>query len=199
MAEHSNRNVERGTATRAKIVETATTLFSAEGYAATSIEKILEATGVSRGAFYHHFKSKEQIFEAVFIEVEKDVTRKCVEQGRDIHDPLERLRIGCQFFIQAASETRFRQIGLVDAPVVLGWARWRSLEEQFGLGLLRAGLQAAASARGRSQDLEPETAQLLLAALIEAALLVARSENREQSLSNCRLNVDKMLDALVNA
>jgi AcrR family transcriptional regulator len=197
MFEHANRNVERGAATRAKIIETSTTLFSKDGYVATSIEKILEATGVSRGAFYHHFKSKEQIFEAVFIEVEKEVTRKCVEQARGIDDPLERLRTGCGCFIQAASETRFRQIGLVDAPVVLGWEQWRSLEEQFGLGLVRAGLQAAASARGRTQELAPETAPLLLAALIEAALIVTRSENPEQSLSNCRLAVDKMLQAMV--
>lgn len=196
--EPGNKNVERGAATRHHIIEVATKLFASQGYAATPIEKILESSGLSRGAFYHHFKSKEQIFEAVFMVVEKEFTSRTLEQIRHIADPMEQLRAGCYFMVEGASESRLRQIGLIDAPVVLGWERWRRIEDEFGLGLLRSGLNAAAAARGHSGELPPERARLLLAALIEAALLVARADDRAQSLSHCRSAVDKLLLALVD-
>ncbi len=172
-------------------------MFTTAGYQSTSIEAILSASKVSRGAFYHHFKSKEQIFEAVFLLGEQEITRRLIEETKHISEPVERLGAGCRRFIEVASQKRFRQIGLIDAPVVLGWRRWRDLEEQYGLGVLRAGLNAVAIARGRPTAFPHESARLLLAALIEAAMIVARSKDRRKTLAGCASVVDKLLAAFL--
>ena len=190
---------ERGEATRQHIVEIAFSRFAKAGYADTSVEAILSEAGISKGAFYHHFKSKEQLFEAVFLRIELEVTRSSIEQTQHIADPLERLHAGCRTFIETASRPDVRQVGLIDAPAVLGWQRWRELEEQFGLAVLRAGLKAAAAARGRQEELPPEAARLLLAALIEATMIVARADDPTQALAVCEKAIQQMLVALVDS
>jgi AcrR family transcriptional regulator len=192
-----NTNRERGEATRRHIVEVALRLFSVDGYHATSIEAILSTSGLSRGAFYHHFKNKEQVFEAAFLVVEQEVTRLSIEHSEHISDPQERLRSGCRTFIEIASRGHFRQVGLIDAPAVLGWQRWRELEEQYGLGVLRKGLNAAAQTRGGSKELPEESARLLLAALIEATMIVARANEPAKALAGCEMAIQKMLTALL--
>jgi len=195
-AAHTNR--ERGEVTRAHIVEAAAQLFSKNGYNATSIEAILLASGMSRGAFYHHFKSKEQVFEAVFLLTDQEVTRLSIERTQDIFDPRERLRVGCSTLIKIASNDPFRQIGIIDAPAVLGWQRWRELEELYGLGVLRTGLNLAAKASNRSRTLPQEAARLLLAVLIEATMIVARAKQPRKALAGCEITIDKMLTALLD-
>ena len=114
-----NKRHERGLSTRQHILNVATRLFTDSGYSATSIEAILSACDISRGALYHHFANKEQLFEAVFEVIEQEITAESIEVSRGIVDPVERLRAGCRFFLQVALTDRFRQIALIDAPTVL--------------------------------------------------------------------------------
>lgn len=192
-----NKRHERGLSTRQHILNVATRLFTDSGYSATSIEAILSACDISRGALYHHFANKEQLFEAVFEVIEQEITAESIEVSRGIVDPVERLRAGCRFFLQVALTDRFRQIALIDAPTVLGWRRWREIENRYGLGLLKAGLDIAIQSCGRKQEATEELAQMLLAALIEAALLVASAENPDQTLQSSMAAVERFIDGIV--
>ncbi|MCD0453346.1 TetR/AcrR family transcriptional regulator [Actinocorallia sp. API 0066] len=168
---------ERSDTTKQAIVAAARDLFTAQGYDRTSIDQIAEKAGVSKGALYHHYRDKTEVLAAVYTDMCHDMGERLLGDVRPGADPVEALKAGSRFFLNACAEPSYRQIALIDAPAVLGWARWRSIDaDGGGFGLLRQGLTAAADAGLISPDHLEERAHLLIAALIEATLLIARSD-----------------------
>lgn len=192
-----NKKIGRGLTTRQHILTVATRLFTEAGYEATSMEAILSACAVSRGALYHHFGSKDELFRAAFEVIEQEIAKTAIEASRDITDPAESLRAGCKAFLGLARIDRVRRIALEDAPSVLGWQTWRQIEERYGFGLLKAGLKAAAKARGLKRAPVEELAHMLLAALIEAALLIARAENAASATRATTAAIDRLIDGIL--
>lgn len=192
------RNVERGQATRAQLVDVATRLFAAHGYDGTSIQAVLEESGVSRGALYHHFPGKDSLFLAVLAEVGHRLAAQGAEAAQDAADPVDGLRIGLMSWIRAAGDPVIRQIMLIDAPTVLGWERWRELDEQGPLGEIRAALAYAADA-GRIDPRHVDTfAHIVLAAANEVAMMIARAQDPATALSASESAVAEFLDRLVD-
>ena len=191
-----NTRIEKGITTRQHIVDVATQLFTKSGYEATSIEAILSACRISRGALYHHFSRKDELFLAVLEATEKEISAASVAAARNVTDPTESLRAGCRAFLEFARVDRVRQIALIDAPAVLGWQKWRDVEERHGFGLLKASLKAAAKARGLRREPVDVLAHMLLAALIEAALLIARDED-PAAVRSCRAALDRLIDGIL--
>ena len=176
MPDGANKKVEKGQATRGQIVEAATRLFAEKGFEGTSIEAVLAETRLSRGALYHHFPSKEALFVAVVVALEHATTNRLIKRAKKT-DPVESLIAGCDAWLEMSRDPVVRRIALIDAPSVLGWKRWREIDAEHGLGLLKAGLSMAASAGRIPQEMVDPFAHMLLAALSEIALLVARSED----------------------
>ena len=137
-----NKNVARGEATRGQLLSIATRLFAERGYEDTSIEAVLREAGVSRGSLYHHFPGKEALFEAVAEDVETSVGQQTLAAARGADGPVAALRAGSLAWIRLAGDPVVRRILLIDAPSVLGWERWRAMEEHHALGGIRAVLQA---------------------------------------------------------
>src|ERR1700743_1931347 len=135
-----NRNVERGQATRTHLVEVATQRFATLGYEGTSIEAVLAEPGASRGSLYHHFAGKDALFLAVLENVSTTVTAQVTGAMQDAGDQVAELRAGLLAWIRLAGDPVIRQVVLIDAPIVLGWQRWRELDEQGPLGFIRAAL-----------------------------------------------------------
>ena len=164
---------ERLAATRAAILKTARQLFGDRGFENTTIDDIALATGVAKGAIYHHFKTKEALFEAVFtlvsIELATDITRA----ARTEKDVLLAMAAGTQLYFAACAKKPIGQIILRDGPAVLGWDRWRKIDmEHFG-GQIPHALSAAMEAGlVAKQPVEP-LARLLLGAMTEAAVACA--------------------------
>ena len=172
-----NKNVERGRATRAHLVDVATQLFAARGYDGTSIEAVLAEAGVSRGSLYHHFRGKDALFWAVLEGVAARVGEELAEAERDAPDPVAALRAGCLAWIRLAADPVVQQTVLIDAPAVLGWQRWRELDEQGALGWIRAALEYAAET-GRIERRHVDVfAHIVLAAETEVALAIARAHD----------------------
>jgi AcrR family transcriptional regulator len=183
-------------ATRRRLLVGARKLFGEQGYEATSIEAVLDVSGVARGALYHHFQSKAELFDAVaeevFVEIAEQ-TSAAAEQGADA---LERLRAGAHEWLRMALDPAIQRIALLDPQTAVGWARWRALDEQHTLGGLRASF-GRLSAEGRIPDGEWELlAQMLLAALNEAALFIAYAEDQQAALDTGGAAVDTLLDRL---
>jgi AcrR family transcriptional regulator len=192
-----SKKIERGKATRDRLVATAARLFAEKGYEATSIEDLLRELGMSRGALYHHFDGKEAVFEAVLHQIEAEVAEATVAASRGARDPAAALRAGCDAFLELARTPRIRQIALTDAPTALGWKKWREIEARHGLGLLKAALGRAAESSRLRADQVDLFAHVLLAALIEVALMIARSDNSKVALQHGRNALARLIDSLV--
>lgn len=172
-----NRKVEQGEETRAHLVAVARSLFAERGFAGVATTEIVERAGVTRGALYHHFPSKEDLFRAVWEAVENDLLARVVEQSAAGSDPLEQIRLGSAAFLDVCLEPDVQQVTLVDGPVVLGWARWQELEARYSLAVVVTGLEAAMEAGLVVRQPSEPLAQVLLAALSHAGLQVARADD----------------------
>jgi AcrR family transcriptional regulator len=191
-----NRNVARGEATRGQLIGIATRMFAERGYEDTSIEAVLREAGVSRGSLYHHFASKEALFEAVAEEVETSVGEQTLAAASGSAGPVEGLRAGFVAWIRLAGDPVVRRILLIDGPSVLGWERWRAMEEQHALGLIRAVLQIIANEGRVRPELVGTLSHVLLASVNEVALLVARSDDKEAAMQAGADAIDELLRRL---
>ena len=192
-----DRRVDRGNATRERIIGEAERLFARDGYETVSIEAILAACAISRGALYHHFAGKEAVFTAVLEAVEERVAAHLIAAAENAADPFEALRAGCAAWLDlAARDVVVRRVVLTDAPGVIGWQAWRALDERYTLGLLRAALVAAADAGRVKRDRVDVFAHMLLAALIEVALLIARAPEDAAIERSAREAIEQLLAGL---
>ena len=193
-----NKNVERGQATRAHLIDVATRLFAERGYDGTSIEAVLADSGVSRGSLYHHFRGKDALFWAVLEGVGARVGQQLMEAERDAPDDVAALRIWCREWIRLAGDQVFQQIVLIDAPAVLGWQRWRELDEQGPLGVIRDCLGYAAET-GRIEHRHVNTfAHIVLAAANEVAMMIARADDTAAALTVGESAFAEFLDRLLD-
>jgi AcrR family transcriptional regulator len=174
-----SRQAERSEATRAKLIRAARTLFAKRGYADVGTEEIVQRAKVTRGALYHHFEDKRDLFRAVHEQIEEELTSAVAAQlaeGGD-QDPLEVLLGGTRTFLDHCIDPEVARISLMEAPGILGWPEWRRIEEKYGLGLVTAALRGAMDAGAlREQPLRP-LAQVLLAGVVEAALMIANADD----------------------
>src|SRR5215475_6789667 len=182
--ERPNKNVARGEATRSQLIAIATRLFAERGYEDTSIEAVLREAGVSRGSLYHHFPGKEALFEAVAEDVETSVGKQTLAVASSAGGPVDALRAGSLAWIRLAGDPVVRRILLIDAPSVLGWERWRAMEEHHALGGIRAVLQVIAD-QGK---LRPE-----LVGTLGNALIVARAPDKEAAMQAGADTIDELL------
>lgn len=188
----------RPSATRSALLAAARPLFAARGYADVGTEEIVRAAGVTRGALYHQFADKRALFLAVFEEVEAEVTQRIAQGalGGGIEDPIEALEAGVEQFLRVAAEPETQRIALIDAPSVLGWEQWRAIGQKYGLGLVEGVLQAAIDA-GR---IEPQPvralAHVLLGAVDEAAMVVARAEDQDAAREEMLVILRRLLRGL---
>ncbi len=182
---------ERRAATRAALLAAGRELFATKGFAGAGREEIVERAGVTRGAMYHHFPSKEALFQAVYEACEEEVLAQVIAAAATAGDPKEMLRLGSLAYLEVAARADVRRICLIDAPAVLAPEVRRELAERFGLGAIREALRGCmAAGLIREQPVEV-LAHVYLAALLEAATLVA--EGAEQA------TVAAVLEGLVDA
>jgi AcrR family transcriptional regulator len=192
-----NKNVARGEATRGQLISIARRLFAERGYEDTSIEAVLREAGVSRGSLYHHFPGKEALFEAVAEDVETSVGEQTLAAALGAGGgPVAALRAGSLAWIRLAGDPVVQRILLIDAPSVLGWERWRAMEEDHALGGIRAVLQAIAEEGKVRPELVGTLANVLLASVNEVALIVARAQDQEAAMKTGADTIDELLRRL---
>lgn len=189
---------ERSEATREALIEAARALFAERGYAGVGTEEIVRAAGVTRGALYHHFGGKRDLFEAVYERVEHELAERIAAGALagGAAEPLAAMRAGAEMFLQACTEPEAQRIALLDGPSVLGWDRWREIAAEHGLGLIEATLRAAIEAGAIPEQPVRPLAHVLIGALDEAAMLVARAEDPERMREEVGRTLDSLLAGL---
>jgi AcrR family transcriptional regulator len=192
---------ERSAATRAALVQAARPLFAQHGFAGVSTESIVAAAGVSRGALYHQFAGKTTLFEAVYEAIEEDLARELegLIAAAGVSDPIEMMSLGTNAWLTACGEQEVQQIVLLDGPAVLGWARWREIGMRYALGLIE-GLLSHAIEVGRIPPQPVHAlAHVLVGALDEAGLYIARAEDRAAASEEMRTVIATLMAGLVES
>lgn len=162
--------------TKAAILQSAVELFSSTGFDRTSVDQIAAHASVSKGIVFHHFPTKELLFEAVLEHYSAQVGALVRAASTDAPDILSAIDRGTRCYFMACAEPRTNQVMLRDGPAVLGWRRWREIDEQyFGKQIPRALEAAMQQGIVQRQPVEP-LARILLGALFEAAVACAESE-----------------------
>jgi AcrR family transcriptional regulator len=191
---------ERSQATRSELIAVARRLFGERGYAAVGTEEIVRSAGVTRGALYHHFESKRELLAAAYEQIESELTERigaaALAGDRAPANPLEALQLGSELFLDACLEPEVQRIVLLDAPAVLGWERWREIASRYGLGLIEGTLQAAVDAGAIAPQPVGPLAHVLMGALDEAAMLVARADDRDAARAEVGATLNGLLEAL---
>jgi AcrR family transcriptional regulator len=189
---------ERSAATRRALVDAARGLFTERGFAGVSTETIVRAAGVTRGALYHQFADKVELFAAVYESVEQRLGQRVDDRisAAGETDPLAMMHLGAEVWLDACAEPEVQRIALIDGPAVLGWERWREIGLRHGLGLLEAILiHAMNTGRIPSQPVPP-LAHVLIGALDEAALYIARADDPGQARTEMGAVIDDLLVGL---
>jgi AcrR family transcriptional regulator len=187
---------ERREKTQAAIVKAARRIFGERGFAATTIDDIASGARVAKGAVYHHFATKEAVFEAVFEQVSLDLVADLDRISRAENDPLAAMAVGTQGYFAACSKGPTGQIILRDGPAVLGWERWREIDaKHFGGKFPRAIAAAMEAGVIAKQPIEP-LARLLLGAVTEAAVAVSGGPDIGKAGTDYARAFRSLLDAL---
>lgn len=196
--EKRRTQAERAAETRDALIAAARPLFASPGFADVSMEAIVRDAGVTRGALYHHFADKTELFAAVFEQVEGEMATRMGEAiaASGETDPVEIMRLGSAFWLDACADPEVRRIVLMDAPAVLGWERWTEIGQRYNIGLVKGLIADAIESGGIPSQPVEATALTLLGALREATLYIARADDRQQARDEAGAVIDRLVDAL---
>ncbi len=167
---------DRTTATRAALVDAGRRLFAEHGAAHVSAEQLVAEAGLTRGALYHHFSGKDDVFRAVFSTIEAEIAAEIAPVLARAAATLD-VRAPVAAFLDVCERPEVRRIALVDAPAVLGWQVWREIEHEHFLGMLIAGLRTMTDAGVRLPGSPEVLAQLLFSTCCEAAMVIATASD----------------------
>ena len=193
---HRGRQAERSEATRKALVDVGRKLFAKRGYADVGTEEIVRRAGVTRGALYHHFSGKEDLFRAVAEQVEEEMTRKSAEAALAHQDPWEQQRAGWEAFLDACLDPAVQRIILLDAPSVLGPKAWREIASKYGLALVQFGLRSLMEAGLIEEQPVDPLAHLVIGALSEAAVVIAQAEDTEAARAEMGAALERLMVGL---
>lgn len=187
---------ERSEATTGQLLAAARHLFATDGYAATSLDAVVAEAGVTKGAVYHHFRGKAELFEAVYEHEQARLSEELARAFGSKADPVEGAYAACRAFLDASMDQGVQRITLLDAPSALGWERMREIEAEYGLALIKSGIKAAIDAKRIARRDVDSLAHLLFGALCEGAMYVVRADDPALARRRFEREVKALLDAL---
>ena len=167
---------ERRERTIRAIVMAARELMAARGYADVTIDDIVGRAGVAKGAFYHHFSSKQALLDVVVDELQGEIADELRDNRRDGPLTAGILADILEEYLRRAAQPARRRLVLVEGPEVLGWERWREIDDRHFAGMTRAGIAAILSS-GTAPAVVDDATRLILGAVMEAALATGRADD----------------------
>ena len=199
MAKDGRRTqAERAAETRDALIGAARPLFASLGFADASLETIVRNAGVTRGALYHHFADKTELFAAVFERVEGEMATRMGEAvaAAGHSDPVEIMRLCSGLWLDACAEPEIQRIVLLEALAVLGWERWSDIGHRYNIGFVTGLLTDAIESGSIPRQPVEATALTIMGALREATLYIARAKDRRKARADAGAVMDRLIDAL---
>lgn len=199
MAQDGRRTqAERAADTRGALISAARPLFASLGFSEVSLETIVRDAGVTRGALYHHFADKTELFAAVFEKVEAEMAARMGEAvaAAGESDPVEVMRLCAGLWLDACAEPEIQRIVLLEALAVLGWERWSDIGNRYNIGFVKALLTHAIESGSIPPQPVEATALTVMGALREATLYIARADDHRHARAEAGAVMDRLLNAL---
>ena len=187
---------EHAARTRRALLRAARKLFVKRGYAGTSVDNVAEAARVTRGALYHHFSGKKELFQAVFEELDQQLLDAARAAAARERDPWKKTLAAVDVFFEACLDPALQRIAFQEAPIVLGWETWREVETRYFLGQISQLLEVLMEKRLLPKYDKNLLAHILLGAATEAALVVARADDTEGAREEARRAIHAVLQGL---
>jgi AcrR family transcriptional regulator len=199
--ESKRTQTQRTAATRAALVAAARPLFAERGFAAVGTDEIARAAGVTRGALYHQFDGKTELFAAVFEQVEAEIAERIAAEVSvvEVEDMVRGLHVGVDAWLAASAEPSIHRLVLIEAPAALGWQRWREIGRRYGVGLVEGAVEGAIAAGVMVEQPVGPLAHMLIGALEEAVLYAARSDDQPRATEEVRAALHRLIDGLIVA
>jgi AcrR family transcriptional regulator len=195
-ARKGSRRQDYSSSTKRALLENATELFTDHGYAGTSLDEVVAAARVTKGALYHHFPSKLALFESVFDHLQETTTKKIEKKVNRIKDPWERAAVGLRAFLDACREPQFRRIVLQEGPVALGHERWTEAERAASLGIVQRTVDALLADLGGGEELNESFAIVFYGAIRSASEYVADAADPEAASREVQSTIGAILAGL---
>jgi len=193
---YATAKAKRAALTREALEKVARELFETRGFADVGAEEIVAQAGVTRGALYHHYEGKEGLFEAVVEAAMRRLHDNIARAAASAPDAVAALKLGMRRFLELGAVPRTQRVLFIDAPVVMGWHRWRQLDQRYGFGLLKQAVDLAmAQGQMRAQP-SALVAHLLLSAMIEAAMIIAHSDHKADMRADAERVLGQLIDGL---
>lgn len=198
MSTGKSRRDQFSEATRAALLEAATSRFATLGFAGTSLEDVAADIRATRGAVYHHFPSKKALFEAVFEALETDAVQRSAQAGARGEDPWQRALFALDSFLDTCTDPVYGRVVWQEAPIAMGWVRWEELENKFAFGLIEDYVRALVD-DGRLVDLPVDTTARLAFSMLGGAgqaLSRATEDEKPRLREEYRMVIGRMLAGL---
>ncbi len=194
-----SRQAENAATTRAALIKIARKLFADRGYADTATEEVVRRARVTRGALYHHFKDKQDLFKAVLLDEEKRLAAATTAAAARQSNPWQALSAGCNAFLNECLDPAVQRIVLIDAPAVLGWEAYRQIDADYFLAGVISSIQAAIEAGLIPRQPVAPLAHIIMGALHEASMLIAHAGDQVTVRREVSEVVDRLLGSIRTA
>jgi AcrR family transcriptional regulator len=184
--------------TRTALVTQAERLFTAQGYAGTSLDEIVARAKVTKGALYHHFSGKQAIFESVFEKVEIDVSRRIRAAFEESDDPWEKALSGLRAFLLVVQDPTYQRVVIQEGPAVLGYERFREQEERSSYAIVQDIVAQVLAAGGWDLDDEMVAtfSRIFFGAMSSAGQSVSGAEDAPVAVARVETAITFILDGL---
>lgn len=191
---------ERSAATREALITGARKLWGLRGYAEVGTPEIATEAGVTRGAMYHQFADKAALFRDVVEVVEQDVMARMATlvAASGAATPADAIRAAVDAWLEVSGDPEVRQLILLDAPVVLGWAGFRDVAQRYSLGMTEQLITEAIRAGQLARQPVRPLAQVLIGALDAAAMFIATADDPKRARRETRQVLRRLIDGMLN-
>lgn len=189
-------NAQRSEATRAALIAAGRKLFAKHGYAAISTEQIVKTAKITRGALYHHFEDKQDLFRAIYEDVERDTVAQVAKQLEGETDIWAFAIDGSKAFLDICLDPAFQRIVIVDAPAVLGTVEYREIADKYGGAMIEAILSELIAQKQIAKQPVKPLARMLIGALIEGGVLLSNSDNQKRTRKEVGNVVEQLIRGL---
>ncbi len=196
-ARKTTRRSGYSSSTKTALLDSARDLFTQHGYSGTSLDEVVAAARVTKGALYHHFPSKLALFESVFLDVQDATSKEVSAAIATSNDPWERAQIGLEKFLEVCRRPQFRRICLQEGPVALGHERWQEAEREATFGIVqRAVDDILGDLDGEMSDLNEAFAVIFYGAIRSAAEFVADAADPDAASESVQNTIGALLAGL---
>ena len=193
-----SRRQQYSASTKRALIDVAMTLFTEQGYAATSLDQVVAGARVTKGALYHHFSGKQAVFEAVFEHVERDASKRIRKALKGSRDPWEKALIGLRAFLEIVQDPAYQRVVIQEGPAILGYERFREQEERSSYGLVQDMVRdvLSDSAYDLSGDMLETFSRIFFGAMSAAGESVSSSANPKLAVAQVETAIAFILTGL---